>query len=101
MSADFFQKDFFLEILSGNYTIRVSNSLNLRSVDITSRQREISVDPEASSTMRVLMGARCTDVRFYTLRKKNRYQNNERPRTLALLNLPSICWFSFFLKNKS
>ena len=28
-------------------------------------------EPEASSTMRVLSGARCTDVRLYTLRIKN------------------------------
>ena len=35
-----------------------------------------------------LSGARCTDVRLYTLRIKYMYQNNERSRTLALLNSP-------------
>ena len=35
--------------------------------------------------MRALSGARCIDARL-----KDRCQNNEHPRTLALLNLPQV-----------
>ena len=38
--------------------------------------------------MRALSSARCTDARLYTLRIKIGFQNNERPRALALLNSP-------------
>ena len=41
---------------------------------------------EARSTMRALSGAHSTDVRLNTCTNKDRYQNNERPRTLPLLN---------------
>ena len=40
--------------------------------------------PEASSTMRVLLGARCIDARLYTFQVK--IGTNERSPTLALLN---------------
>ena len=41
------------------------------------------VESEASSAMRALSDAHCLHIT-----NKDRYQNNERPRTLALLNSP-------------
>ena len=49
------------------------------------RNHNTSVTSESSSTMRALSSARCTYVGLYT-----RYQNNERPRALALLNSPLV-----------
>ena len=50
----------------------------------------ITLGPEASPTIQMLSGTRCSDARLYTLNNKDRYQN-ERSQTLALLNLPLAC----------
>ena len=52
------------------------------------------VNAEVSSTMRALSSAHCTDV-TQALHIKDRYQNNERPQALTLLNSPLV-----FTKNK-